>query len=346
MPTVLAIIPARQGSKSIPHKNIRSIAGKPMLAYSIEHALASTKIDRVIVSTDSELYAGIAKQFGAEVPFLRPDAISQDHSTDLEVFQHTLQWLKENENYVPDICVHLRPTHPVRNPADIDTMIDIILGDNTLDSVRSVVESPETPYKMWFQDETGKLSPVIKTDIREAYNQPRQILPKTYLQNASIDIVRTSTLLEKNSMTGDHIQGYIMQEIFDIDYESQLGEVATRLNSVANDVPSDHDKKVKSFCFDIDGVIATLTPDNDYTKADCNPMMVAAVNALYDAGHEIILFTARGTKTGIDWTGTTREQMKRWGVRYHDLRFGKPAAEYYIDDRMLSFDDLYKLVKK
>ncbi len=161
-PAVLALIPARQGSKSILHKNIRSIGGKPMLAYSIEHALAAKRVTRTIVSTDSPYYADIARSFGAEVPFLRPDAISQDHSTDLEVFAHALNWLREHENYVPDICVHLRPTYPVRNPADIDRMIEILESDPTLDAVRSVAESPETPYKIWFRGLMACLLPSLK----------------------------------------------------------------------------------------------------------------------------------------------------------------------------------------
>jgi CMP-N-acetylneuraminic acid synthetase len=341
---VLAIIPARQGSKSIPHKNIRSVGGKPLMAYSIEHALAAKKVTRTIVSTDSAYYADIARSYGAEVPFMRPENISQDHSTDLEAFRHALQWLKENEGYVPDICVHLRPTTPVRNAEDIDRMIEILERSPELDAVRSVSENLETPYKMWFRNEEGLLKPVVQHDLKgrlieEAYNMPRQQLPVTYLQNASVDVVRTSTLLEKNSMTGNAIYGYVMAENFDIDYESQLTRVATQL------VTSGHeDKKSKTFCFDIDGVIACLTPDNDYTKADCHTSTIDIINALYAQGHYIILFTARGTKTGIDWRQTTEEQLQRWGVKHHELKFGKPAADFYVDDRMIALSDLERLI--
>ncbi|MDO1451001.1 acylneuraminate cytidylyltransferase family protein [Rhodocytophaga aerolata] len=345
IPHILAIIPARQGSKSIPHKNIRSVGGKPLMAYSIEHALLAKRITRTIVSTDSAYYADIARSYGAEVPFLRPEAISQDHSTDLEVFQHALQWLQESENYVPDICVHLRPTSPVRKAADIDSMIEILMENPSLDAVRSVAANLETPYKMWFRDEEGLLKPIVQRDlqgklIEEAYNMPRQKLPVTYLQNASVDVVRTSTLLEKNSMTGDAIYGYVMAENFDIDYESQLTRVATQL------VTNGHgENKSKIFCFDIDGVIACLTPDNDYAKADCHTSTIDIINTLYEQGHYIILFTARGTKTGIDWKNTTEEQLHRWGVKYHELKFGKPAADFYIDDRMITINDLEKIVK-
>jgi CMP-N-acetylneuraminic acid synthetase len=336
---VLAIIPARQGSKSIPHKNIRSVGGKPLLAYSIEHALAAQRVDRVIVSTDSPYYADIARSYGAEVPFLRPEAIAQDHSTDLEVFQHALGWLGEHEGRIPGLCVHLRPTCPVRNPADIDEMIGILEGDARLDSVRSVAQSPETPYKMWFRGEDGRLAPVIPTDIREAHNQPRQQLPVTYLQNAAIDVTRSRTILEKHSMTGQAIYGYVMPAHFDIDYEDQLRRVSGYLLT-----QRDAHREPKTFCFDIDGVIACLSPGNDYAKADCHRNTIGAVNALYDRGHHIILFTARGYKTGIDWKECTEDQLRRWGVKYHELKFGKPAADYYIDDRMLSVEELLNML--
>ena len=222
MATVLAIIPARSGSKSIPHKNIRSLAGIPLLAYSIEHAKKAELVNRIIVSTDSERYAKIANKYGAETPFLRPKEFSGDFSTDLEVFQHALNWLKDNEGYTPDFCVHLRPTHPIRNPKDIDAMLNIIIEDPELDAVRSLVAAPETPYKMWFRNDVGIITPVITTNIPEAYNAPRQKLPKTYLQNASIDVMRASTLLEKNSMTGTKIYGYVMDHLWDIDEPAQL----------------------------------------------------------------------------------------------------------------------------
>ncbi len=227
---ILAIIPARSGSKSIKDKNIRKLNGKPMMAYSIEHALNSKTINRTIVSTDSIKYANLAKRSGAEVPFLRPESISGDLSTDLEVFLHALVWLRENEGYTPDICVHLRPTYPIRKVQDIDEMVKILIDNPNLDSVRSVSLSPETPFKMWFRDENGILSPVVKSKISEAYNQPRQFLPQTYLQNACIDIVRTSTILNKNSMTGDNIHGYLMEHNWDIDYIAQLKKARKNLS--------------------------------------------------------------------------------------------------------------------
>lgn len=219
---ILALIPARSGSKSIRNKNIRKINGKPLLAYSIEHALESSHINKVLVSTDSLKYGNIARKYGAESPFTRPADISGDLSTDLQVFEHALEWLRINESYIPDILVHLRPTCPIRNVSDIDNMIEILINDLTIDSVRSVALAPETPFKMWFRNDSGLIMPVIKSTIKEAYNQPRQSLPAAFLQNASVDVIRTNTITEKHSMTGDRIYGYVMDHNWDIDYISQL----------------------------------------------------------------------------------------------------------------------------
>lgn len=340
---IVAIIPARSGSKGVPGKNIRSVGGKPLMAHSIAHSLAAGCVTRTVVSTDSPEYAEIAKRYGAEVPFLRPAQISGDLATDLETFQHALRWLEEHESYRPDICVHLRPTHPVRNPADIDRMVEILAGNPKLDSVRSVAPAPETPFKMWFRDPTGLISPVIPTEIREAYNQPRQALPPTYLQNASIDVVRARVILEQQSMSGRYIHGYVMDAIYDIDDEAQLERASHQLTAK---VVSGSPASPRTFVFDIDGVVATIVPCLDYGLSGPNREMIRAINFLHDQGHRIVLFTARGSKTGQDWRETTRRQMAEWGVKYHDLAFGKPAADYYIDDKALPIPDVLKLARQ
>lgn len=218
---VLAIIPARSGSKSVKDKNIRLMNGKPMIAYSIEHALSSKLINRVIVSTDSPVYADIARKYGAEVPFLRPDQISTDTSLDIEVFEHALNFLKDNEDYTPDVVVQLRPTYPIRNVEDIDKMITMLMEDDSLDSIRCIAPAKEVAYKMWFLNDDGTISPIL-TDIPEAYNMPRQELPKIYYQNACIDVMRPDVITRHHSMSGKKIKGYIMEHNFDIDTEEEF----------------------------------------------------------------------------------------------------------------------------
>ena len=337
--STLAIIPARSGSKGVAHKNIATFHGKPMIAHTIEQALAAESVDRVVVSTDSELYAGIARQFGAEVPFLRPAEFAEDLSTDLEVFQHALKWLDENESYRPEICVQLRPTYPTRRVSDIDEAVEMLKAAPEMDSVRTVIEAPHTPYKMWLLGEDdGTLSPIASCDsVKEAYNEPRQKLPKVFLQTANVDVAWTKTILEKGSMTGDRIKPMFTQSFNDIDDASELAQAAASVVTRMAD---------KRFVFDIDGVIATLTPSNEYTQAEPMASTIGLINQLYDAGNYIILATARGSMTGIDWRPVTEQQMKDWGVKYHELHFGKPAGDYYVDDRFISLHDLADLVQR
>ena len=222
---VLAIIPARSGSKSVIDKNIRPIAGKPMIAYSIEHGLKAECIDRVIVSTDSEKYADIARKYGAEVPFIRPAEYATDTALDIDVFRHALTFLKENEAYEPEIVVQLRPTYPIRRISDIEAMVKYMREHPDVDSMRCIAPAKEVAYKMWFKDDDGMLSPIM-TDIPECYNMPRQQLPKIYYQNAAIDVIRASVILEQNSMSGKKIAGYEMDENFDIDTEEEFKKAA------------------------------------------------------------------------------------------------------------------------
>ena len=239
---VLAVIPARSGSKSVPHKNIRKIGGKPMIAYSIEHALQSDWITRVIVSTDSEEYACIAREYGAEVPFLRPAEYATDTALDYDVFYHALTWLKEKENYVPEIVVQLRPTYPIRRISDIDGMIQMLLENPQADSVRSITKATEIPYKMWLQGDLtgdGRIIPLIK-EIPECYNMPRQQLPEVYYQNACIDVFRPEVVLEKHSMSGEYILGYEMTENYDIDTEEDFERAVKKLGNLHESVKNDN----------------------------------------------------------------------------------------------------------
>lgn len=332
MHKILAIIPARSGSKSVKNKNIRLINGKPMMAYSIEHAKASKYINRIIVTTDSEEYAEIAREYGAETPFIRPAELAQDNSLDVDVFEHAIRYLEKEEGYVPDIIVQLRPTDPIRNPEDIDKMIEMMLEDDTVDAVRSVVLTDAIPHKMWYVGEDGVMEPIMK-DIPEAYNMARQDLPKIYHQNGNTDVLRPSNVTKYHSMTGKKIKGYIMSEIYDVDTQKDFDRVSQYMKIKEGG---------KIFVFDIDGVIAQIRKDLSYGETGPNEEMVKIVNELYDMGNRIVLFTARGYVTGIDWRETTEKQMKDWGVKYHELHMGKPNADYYVDDKMLSLSFLYE----
>ncbi len=219
---VLAIVPARGGSRGIPRKNIKLLHGIPLVAYSIAAGLQAKLVNRVIVSTDDDEIAEIARRWGAEVLFKRPSKLAGDETPDLPVFQHALKWMAKHENYVPDVIVQLRPTSPLRPPECVDQAVDILLGDGTADCVRSIVPSGQNPYKMWRLSEKGYIYPLLEAPgINEPYNLPRQKLPLTYWQTGHVDVIRYKTLT-KGSMSGDRILPLILDPryVIDIDKES------------------------------------------------------------------------------------------------------------------------------
>jgi CMP-N-acetylneuraminic acid synthetase len=220
-PEVLALIPARGGSKGIPRKNIRPFARHPLIAYSIAAALQAQTVTRVVVSTDDPEIAEVARAFGAETPFLRPAELAADRSTDLPVFQHALNWLSEHENYHPDIILHLHPTSPVRPVGFIDQAVRLLREHPQAECVRSVVPPGQNPYKMWRIDTgSGRMLPLLKVKgIAEPYNTPRQLLPAVYLQTGHVNAVRPETILG-GSMTGLTILPVIIDARYEVDLDT------------------------------------------------------------------------------------------------------------------------------
>lgn len=229
-PEILALIPARGGSKSIPRKNLQPIAGRPLITYSIDHAVASRHVTRVVVSTDDVEIADVARACGAEVPFIRPAEFATDDSTDLEVFRHALLALHEQDRYSCECIVHLRPTGPVRDPARIDQAIELFLAHPEADSLRSVTIPQQTPYKMW-RERDGWLEPLLQLDgIDEPFCQPRQQLPQVYWQNGYVDIVRSHTILELGLMCGHRILPFVMDEpVLELDYPEDVLRIESAL---------------------------------------------------------------------------------------------------------------------
>ena len=239
---ILALIPARGGSKGIPHKNIVNLGGKPLIVYSIEQALASKWINRVIVSTDDTEIAEVARIYGAEVPFIRPAEFAQDLSPDIDVFRHALAWLETNEGYVPDIVLNHRPVCPIRKAETIDRAIELFVNTPGADALRSVSIPAQTPYKMW-QIVDGYMKPLIElTGTTESFNLPRQSLPEVYWQHGYVDMVRTKIITEKGRMSGDKILPFIIEdEWVDIDYPEDIA-LAEKLLKARQKGNSDKDR--------------------------------------------------------------------------------------------------------
>jgi N-acylneuraminate cytidylyltransferase len=261
---ILALIPARGNSKSIPRKNIREFAGYPLIAFSITAALQSKHVSRVIVSTDNEAIAAISREFEAETPFSRPEELARDDTMDFPVFEHALLWLEKNEKYKPEIIVQLRPTSPVIPIGLIDDAVEALINHPQADSIRGVVPSEQNPYKMWHIQKNGTLRPVLQIDrFPESYNAPRQELPQTYWQTGHIDVIRRETILEKHSMSGDTILPIVINPAFAIDIDTPLDwKRAERLVKEGNidmvypgKKPRVFPKQVKLLVLDFDGVL-------------------------------------------------------------------------------------------
>ena len=317
---ILAIIPARGGSKGIPRKNIRGFAGYPLVAWSIAAGKQSKMVTRVIVSTDDQEIAAAANQFGAETPFLRPAELAQDKTTDLPVFEHALKWLENKESYKPDVVVQLRPTSPIRPVDCVDNAIKILLDHNDADCVRGVVPAGQNPHKMWrISYENEPMAPLLQVDgIKEPYNAPRQILPPIYWQTGHIDAIRTSTILQKNSMTGERVYPLIIDPRFtvDIDNLSDWAKYEAVVYSGALDMISPGRKHrpmpetIKMIITDFDGVITdgrVWTDENGKETVAASRSDSMRVRQLRERGIEVMILSsevnnvvsARAEKMGV-----------------------------------------------
>lgn len=224
---ILGLILARGGSKSIPKKSIATCAGYPLMYYTIKAAQGARSITRLIISTDDDEMAAIAREHGVEVPFMRPKELAEDLTPDLPVFQHALKWLRDREGYVPDAVVHLRPTTPLKSSRDIDRGVEILLGNTEAHSVRSVCLPEQTPFKMYHLEEGSPfLTPVLRDAFPqifeknpEAYNMPRQSLPKIWKHSGHIDVIRPEIILEQSSMSGTNILPLFFEQWRDMDID-------------------------------------------------------------------------------------------------------------------------------
>ena len=319
-PEILAIIPARGGSKGIPRKNIRNFAGYPLIAWSTAAAKQSKSATRIIVSTDDEEIAAVAREWGAETPFLRPVEFSQDNSTDLPLFDHALNWLAENENYKPEVVIQLRPTSPVRPRGLVDAAVKILLDHKDADCVRGVVPAGQNPHKMWRFDEANHpMKPLLTVDgIAEPYNAPRQILPPVYWQTGHIDAIRASVIHNKHSLTGDVIYPLVIDPRYtvDIDRLTDWAKYEALVYSGLEMVSPGKARRpmpetIKMIICDFDGVITdnrVWTDENGREMAAASRSDSMRVAELRQRGVEVMILssevnsvvTARAEKMGVE----------------------------------------------
>lgn len=220
---VLAVVPARGGSEGIPRKNLRLLAGQPLVSRAIATALASTRVDRVLCSTDDEEIASMARAAGAEVPFLRPPELATATAEDWPVFVHALRWYEEHEGWSPEIVVNLRPTSPLRRPEHVDDAIDLLLRTGA-DSVKSISPVRHHPHKMWVShdDGTSMIEPFLKTPFRleRGPDVPRAELEPVFNQNGVVDVTRREVILDQRVMIGARVAGLVTSADESVDLDS------------------------------------------------------------------------------------------------------------------------------
>jgi CMP-N,N'-diacetyllegionaminic acid synthase len=235
MNEVIAIIPARSGSKSIIDKNITLLFGHPLIAYSIAVAKLSKKIDRVIVSTDSQYYAEISSLYGAEVPFLRPVEYAKDTSTDRDFLLHAMNWLGKNEQKIPEYWIHLRPTTPLRSSLIIDEAIDLIMNNSSAISLRSGHKAPESPLK-WFKiDECGYFHGLVGNDKeKEIYNLPKESFDNVYIPDGYVDIVKSSHVMHNKTIHGNNMIGFESPVCTEVDSPQEFEYIQYQLKKTGS----------------------------------------------------------------------------------------------------------------
>ncbi len=215
---VLALLTARGGSKGVPRKNVRMVAGKPLIAWSIEVARQSRYADRVVLSSDDPEIIAVAKEWGCEVPFVRPAELARDDTPGIDVVLHALDVLPEY-----DVVVLLQPTSPLRIASDIDGCLEQMVA-TLADAVVSVCEPDKSPYWMFHVAGDGRLRPVIERPLARLATERRQDLPPIHVLNGAVYVARVPWVRQHRSFLDDGTVGYIMPKSrsTDIDTEADL----------------------------------------------------------------------------------------------------------------------------
>jgi len=216
---VLGLITARGGSKGITNKNIVHVGEKPLIAWTIEAALKSNVLDRVVVSTDNNEIASVAQKWGAEVPFTRPYRLAKDDSPHVDVLIHAINWLQEKEDYSPEFLMLLQPTSPLRTSEDIDKSFALAI-DRKADCVISVQETLSHPYSVMQVTEDQKLSEFLMSSDDAASYQRRQVRPKFYSLNGAIFIFKVDVLLKNKNIYPELTFTYVMPKERSLDVDT------------------------------------------------------------------------------------------------------------------------------
>lgn len=221
----MAIIPARSGSKGVPDKNIRDLGGVPLMGWTIRACIEADIFDRVIVSTDSTEYAAVAREWGAETPFLRPAELASDRAGDLETLQHAISTIDPDGDAV-NLVAHMRPTTPLRDPKVIAQAVDRFRDADGATALRSVEEMAESAYKTFEVTDAGHLRRLASDSTSlDAANAPRQSFPSTYRANGYVDVLSRPFMARSGLLHGDAVLAFVTDTAPEVDTEDDLNYI-------------------------------------------------------------------------------------------------------------------------
>ncbi len=233
---VVALIPARGGSKGVPRKNIQMVKGYPLIAYSIAAGILSKRVDRIIVSTDSDEIAQTALRFGAEVPFIRPAEYASDLSGDIEFVEHALRYMHDEEEKIPGYLVHLRPTTPFRRPEIVDEAIAACQGQPGCSSLRSGHKASESPYKWFLKNKEGYFRSLRGDIDNDTANAARQRFPDVYIPDGYVDVLKSSYVIREGKLHGSKMLGFESPGCVEVDTLEDLDYIKYQIERHGSEI--------------------------------------------------------------------------------------------------------------
>lgn len=285
----LAIIPARGGSKGVVGKNIRLVGGRPLLSFSIEQAHSTPEINRVVVSTDDQAIASVAREYGAEV-IVRPAELSGDTATSESALTHALQHLRSTEGYVPDLVVFLQATSPLRQPDDISRAIQLLLAEGA----DSLFSACVVHGFVWRRERGGDDWRSFSYDFRN--RQRRQDAPEDVVENGSIYVFRPAILEQTGNRLGGRITAYLMEpaDSFQVDVPADLDLMEQLLGARRVTASPEMLASVRLLVLDFDGVLTdntVIVTDDGREGVRCSRSDGWGIARLRDAGVEVVVLS-------------------------------------------------------
>jgi len=333
MKKITIIIPARKGSKSIKNKNRVLLNGIPLVEYSIIIAKLCKYAESIILTSNDKIILDIGRNYNIDV-IERPEYLATDTAKSIDVIKHVIE-----NRYVADNIMLLEPTSPIRTLDDLYEGIEIYFNED-LNCLYSMSEITDICFAHVKKINEG--GTVIDAFVEEIEGAPRQFYDdeKYYFRDGVFYLFKKRTIIEENTIYGAKSKAYITKhEIADINNLDDLLKAERLIKQKEYHFYQRNNLTDNIIYIDIDDTICSTPKDKDYSKAMPIKENIEKANKLFGEGNIIIYWTARGSVTGIDWRDITEKQLKKWKVKYHELKFGKPNFHILIDDRVLNTKD-------